>query len=185
MTPACTENAGFLELLSQHSGSLVRLARRLVGSPEDAEEIVQEALLRAYADRIRRARRGPQLTASVYRIARNLSIDHLRRKRLHLVDRDEMASRPDPRAMTPAEIMELDALREAVRRAVDELPAAYRKVIALRFGLGLTYRAIARELGTGLPAVEARLHRAKSRLRRSLRPWVSPAEATRTAAASV
>lgn len=174
MTPSYSENAGFLEVVDRHSGPLMRLVRRFVGSHEDAEEIVQEALLRAYADRLRRARSRSELAASVYRIAKNLSIDHLRRKRLHLAARSELVCRPDFRVERPEDILELEALRAAVRKAVDELPPAYRKVITLRFGFGLTYRAMSRAIGVRLPTVEARLHRAKAALRRALAGWVSP-----------
>ncbi len=191
MTPAYSEGFGFVEVVQRHGGPLLRLARRLVGSTADAEEIVQEALLRAYADRLRRARssaqyasqdhsgredhKGRELTASVYKITHNLSVDYLRRRRLRLLDRDAIARRPDARAPTPEQAFEIEALRAAVRDAVAGLPENYRDVVSLRFGLGLTYRAISRQLGTSVSAVEARLHRAKGRLRKALAPWVGRA----------
>jgi RNA polymerase sigma-70 factor (ECF subfamily) len=171
LTPAFTEGAGLVEVVRRHSGPLVRFARRLVGSTEDAEEIVQEALLRAYANRLRRARRPRELANSVYKITRNLSIDHLRRKRLRLVEQNTIESRPDSHVTSPEEALELEALREAVRRAVEELPEGYREVVALRFGLGLSYRECARTLHIGVSAFESRLHRAKARLRHALKPW--------------
>ena len=172
MTPAfTTEGAGLVEVVRRHSGPLVRFARRLVGSTEDAEEIVQEALLRAYANRLRRARRPRELANSVYKITRNLSVDHLRRKRLRLVDQGAFESRPDTHVATPEEALELEALREAVRRAVEELPDDYREVVALRFGLGMSYRECARTLHIGASAFESRLQRAKARLRHALKPW--------------
>ena len=171
MTSAFTEGAGIVEIVRRHSGPLVRFARRLVGSTEDAEEIVQEALLRAYASRLRRARRPRELTNSVYKITRNLSVDYLRRKRLRLIDQSALESRPDTRVSSPEEALELEALREAVRRAVEELPDSYREVVALRFGLGMTYRDCARQLHIGVSAFESRLQRAKVRLRHELRPW--------------
>jgi len=139
--------------------------------------------MRAYADRLRRARApvprrtrrtGPELAASLYRITHNLSVDYLRRRRMRLLDRDAIACRPDGRQSTPAQAYELETLRAAVRQAVAELPEGYRDVISLRFGLGLTYRAIARQLRTSVPSVEARLHRAKARLRKALAPWAGP-----------
>jgi RNA polymerase sigma-70 factor (ECF subfamily) len=171
LTPALTEGASIVEVFRRHSGPLIRFARRLVGSTEDAEEIVQEALLRAYANRLRRARRPRELANSVYKITRNLSIDHLRRKRMRLVEQSAFESRPDTRATSPEEALELEALRDAVRHAVEELPDDYREVIALRFGMGLTYRECARTLHIGAKAFEARLHRAKIRLRHALKPW--------------
>ena len=184
MTPAYSEGFGIVEVVQRHGGPLLRLARRLVGSTADAEEIVQEALLRAYADRLRRARSSAQyasqdhksreLTACVYKITHNLSVDYLRRRRLRLrlLDRDAIARRPDARAPTPEQAFEIEALRAAVRDAIAGLPENYRDVVSLRFGLGLTYRAISRQLGTSVSAVEARLHRAKGRLRKALAPWV-------------
>jgi RNA polymerase sigma-70 factor (ECF subfamily) len=171
LTPAYSEGVGFVDVVRQHGGPLMRFAMRLVGSSADAEEIVQEALMRAYADRMKRARTRRELAASVYRITHNLSVDHLRRRRLRLLDREVIACRADMRARSPERIYELGALRTAVRRAVEELPEGYRDVVSLRFGLGLTYRAIARELKLSVPAVEARLHRAKDRLRKALAPW--------------
>lgn len=171
MTPAFTEGAGIVEVVRRHSGPLVRLARRLVGSTEDAEEIVQEALLRAYASRMRRARRPRELASSVYRITRNLSVDHLRRKRLRLVDQSAIERRPDTHVTGAEEALELETLREAVRRAVEDLPDGCREAVALRFGMGLSYRECARQLHIGLSAFESRLHRAKIRLRHALKPW--------------
>ena len=174
MTPACTDGSGFLDVIHRHSDALARFARRLVGSQDDAEEIVQEALMRAYANRMRRARKPKELKQSVYKITHNLSVDHLRKKRLHLMDRETIDRRPNPRTMAPDEMLYLESLRAAVRQAIDNLPSAYRDVIALRFGMGLTYRVIARTLGLSLPTVESRLHRAKARLRNELRPWAAP-----------
>jgi RNA polymerase sigma-70 factor (ECF subfamily) len=178
VTPAYTEGAGFVEVARTHTDPLVRLARRLVGSVDDAEEIVQEALLRAYADRMRRSREPKDLAASVYTITRNLSIDHLRRKRAHPVERASLECRPDPRP-GPAQALELAALRAAVRQAVADLPRPYRQVVTLRYGFGYSYRGIAKELRLRMSAVEARLHRAKKRLRRALRHWVAPTRSGR------
>jgi RNA polymerase sigma-70 factor (ECF subfamily) len=182
VTPVYTEGANLLEVVQRHSGALARLARRLVGSPEDAEEIVQEALLRTYTHRLQRAQKPREIRATVYKITHNLSVDHLRRRRLRLMDREAMDRRPNPRSLTPDEAAYVEALRAAVRQAVEDLPQNYRDVIAMRFGMGLTHRAIARALGVGVSAVESRLHRAKARLRHQLRPWaVNPAKRAPTA----
>jgi RNA polymerase sigma-70 factor (ECF subfamily) len=174
VTPACTDGTGLVDILQRHSEALARFARRLVGSQDDADEIVQEALLRAYAHRMRRARQPRELKASVYKITHNLSVDHLRKKRVHLMDREVMDAQPHPRSSTPDELLYIEALRAAVRQAIEGLPEDYRVVISLRFGMGLTYRAIARALGVSLPTVESRLHRAKARLRHELKPWATP-----------
>jgi RNA polymerase sigma-70 factor (ECF subfamily) len=176
VTGACPESTGLIEVLQRHSDALARFARRLVGSQDDAEEIVQEALLRTYANRMRRSRMPRELKNSVYRITHNLSVDHLRKKRVHCMDREALDLRPNPRATMPDELLYVESLRAAVRQAVDGLPQKYRDVISLRFGLGLTYRMIARTLGVRLPTVESRLHRAKARLRRELQPWATPIE---------
>jgi RNA polymerase sigma-70 factor (ECF subfamily) len=128
---------------------------------------------------MRRARKPKELKNSVYKITHNLSVDHLRKKRLHLMDRESIDLRPNPRTMAPDEAVYLESLRAAVRNAIDGLPPSYRDVIALRFGMGLTYRTIARTLGLSLPSVESRLHRAKAQLRKELRPWAAPLGAGR------
>ncbi len=172
MTPAYSEHAGFVDIVQRNGGALLRLAKRLVGSFDDAEEIVQEALLRAYADRMRRARHPRETEASLYKIARNLSIDLLRRKRMNLLDPSIMDLRPALGVVTPEEQAEIEALRGAVRKVVADLPEKHREVIALRFGLGMSYRTIARTLRVSRSCMESRLFRAKQRLRKELTPWV-------------
>lgn len=164
--------APFVEVFQRNAGALLRVARRLVGSQDDAEEIVQEALLRAYADMRRRFRQPRETEASLYRIAHNLSVDLLRRKRMRLIDSSLIDLRAAPWRRGVEDEAEHEQLREAVRRAVSDLPEKYRKVVALRFGAGLSYRAIQRALRLSRPCLETRVFRAKRMLKKSLAPWI-------------
>ncbi len=137
---------------------LVGLARLLVDRREDAEEVVQEAFARTWANlaKVRDADPLPYLRRTVV----NLSRGRLRRRRTAAAHRPEAA--PD------AESAEAGAVRGASARAVtdqlDQLPRRQRECVVLRFYDDLTVPEIARVLGVAEGSVKSHLHRALSTL---------------------
>ena len=170
------QSAGFNEFMQSHEPRLKRFVQRMVGSVEDAEDISQEALMRVYRTRERTAalavdtveggRRG-NLRSWLFTIARNLSIDHLRRKREKAVPSEEIA-REASRAPTPESIYERQVEIQLLRKSLKRLPEHYSEILELRFSEGLSYKGIAKKLGVPMTTVEARLHRARRMLRRVL-----------------
>jgi len=137
---------------------LVGLARLLVDRREDAEEVVQEAFARTWAN-LGRVRGGDPLPY-VHRAVVNLSRGRLRRLRT------VRAHRAEPSMET--ESAEQGAVRHASDRAVAErlaeLPRRQRECVVLRFYADLTVPEIARSLGVAEGSVKSHLHRAMTSL---------------------
>jgi RNA polymerase sigma-70 factor (ECF subfamily) len=158
-------------LFEAHGPRLVALAAAVSGLRASAEDVVQEALLKAHARRA--AFRGEANPGTwLWRIVVNEALDfrrrlagRSRREARAAAAADERADRgPGPEALaSEAE------RREAVRRAIDALPADQRAVVILREVEGLRYREIAEELGLPLGTVESRVLRARERLKTALR----------------
>jgi RNA polymerase sigma-70 factor, ECF subfamily len=165
------------ELVEAYERPIFHIIWRTVGNPEDARDLTQETFVRAIRalDRFDPSR---PFRNWVFRIATNLAIDHLRRRRLRTVSID--VDEDDARGMRapvlvdsgsrPDEIHEQTWLSEKLGKLVERLPAEYRMVVHLRHHDQLSYEEIAEALGVPLGTVKARLHRAHHRLRAL---WVS------------
>jgi RNA polymerase sigma-70 factor (ECF subfamily) len=129
---------------------------------DDAEDLTSETFEKAWRGRHTYRRDLGAFTTWLYAIARNVAIDHFRRRVAHepLDAASHVAAPGSP---------ELDAIRESDRRRVALLLAALdersREIIALRYGSGLTNRAIARLVGLSESNVGTILHRAIAELR--------------------
>jgi RNA polymerase sigma-70 factor (ECF subfamily) len=175
----------FGRLVNKYGDSLFNLARRLTGSDQDAEDLAQEAFLRAYAG-LRDFRVGSRFHPWLYTITLNLCRNHLRRRSilrwvpLQGVRGGEAQPELDPpaEASNPEQAL-LGAEGEArLQAAVAALPLKYREVFLLRQSEGLTYDAIAELTGLPLGTVEVRLFRARKRLLAALE--AQPGRRTRT-----
>jgi RNA polymerase sigma-70 factor, ECF subfamily len=160
-------------LMRRYNQRLYRVARGILGDESEAEDVMQDAYVRAYhhLDQFAgRARFATWLT----RIAVHEALARARR-RGRVVEIDAM---PDTRkdSLPALASPERDPERRAIDRnlktvlegAIDELPAPYRLVLLLRDVEGLSTAATADSLGLDVPAVKTRLHRARGMLRRSL-----------------
>lgn len=164
--------AAFRELVARYGGSLQRHLRGLTGDAVLAEDLLQEALLRVYQARERWTQGGQaSLRTWLHRVARNLAIDALRRRKHREVDALEAAAEELDPGPGPEERL-LGRLRgEEVRRALAELPARDREVIALRFEADLSHAEIAAIVGGSEGAIKQRVWRALQRLEGRLQAW--------------
>jgi RNA polymerase sigma-70 factor (ECF subfamily) len=136
---------------------------RLVGDAREAEDLTQEAFVRAYGklDQFDAAR---PFEPWLRRLAVNVCLNQLARARPALADLDERSVDPAA-ALRPLEAASLRRERaEAVRAAVLALPPHYRAVIELRHYQGLSYADIAATLGLPLSDVKSHLFRARQAL---------------------
>jgi RNA polymerase sigma-70 factor, ECF subfamily len=175
----------FSALFERHRRALQTHCYRMVGSFEDAEDIVQETFARAWRARKRFRREGRwSLRAWLYRIATNACLDHLARRSPRLLPAD-VASAADPEAELPpvaSDVAWLDpypdrlvdpheaaAARETLEiafvAAIQHLPPRQRAALILRDAAGFSARETATLLGTSVPAVNSALQRARGRLR--------------------
>lgn len=164
------DRAAFSILLGRHLDAIHAFNRRLLGNSEDAADVAQETFLRVW----RRAgtwRPGRvKFTTWVHRIARNLCIDALRRRRatasldLELLDGGS----------TPDQAAAVGGLQTALAGALSALPERQRTALALCHSQGMTNREAAQVLGIGVEALESLLARARRALRTALQDYRQP-----------
>jgi RNA polymerase sigma-70 factor (ECF subfamily) len=173
------EVAAFEQLVARHRDRVYGLALRMTRSEADAAEIVQDAFLSAY--QALPSFRGEAAFGSwVHRIAANHALMRLRHRRVvkaaeeelqapEFSERGGLLEAPAPQWSRPADERALDAeLGEAIRKATDSLPDAYRQVFLLKDVEGLSYEQIAEATGDSVPAIKSRLHRARLALREAI-----------------
>jgi RNA polymerase sigma-70 factor, ECF subfamily len=157
-----------LEDLLGHSRAVFLLCFGLTRNRGDAEDLAQEAYLRAWR-RLDRAPEGEAAKAWLCRIARNVCIDHLRRRRLEAVFRRAKPPDPPRTADDPHEDLARRERAAALSRALRRLPARLRDVLVLREYGELSYEQIAQALEIEPGTVMSRLHRARRRLAETVR----------------
>jgi RNA polymerase sigma-70 factor (ECF subfamily) len=144
----------------------------MCGSPDDAEEVAQETLLKVFAS-IDQLRDPDRVRAWVFRIARNACLMQRRKsvfapaQELSLDDPDITTEAPDS-ADAPDRTLLDGELRAVIDRVILDLPPAYRAVVVLRDLEELSTEETAEILGVKPDAVKTRLHRARLAMRQTL-----------------
>jgi RNA polymerase sigma-70 factor (ECF subfamily) len=150
-----------------HMRSAYNLARWLVRNGDDAEDIVQEASLKAF--KALDGFRGGDARVWMLSIVRNTAMNFLRsRKQDAAIDLDQVE--PVDRSPNPEQGMLEGSRREQVRRAIARLEPEFRETLVLREIEGLSYKEIAGVLDVPAGTVMSRLSRARQRLLIELSP---------------
>lgn len=177
------DREAFTQLIVQYQVPLYNMALRMVGGPEDAADIAQEAFLRAW-EKIRTLREAP-FKSWLFQIAANLCYDHFRRgRRYGTMPEDEQTGKvvglgiatPDPQ-----ERAEANERNRLVRQSIAALEHDMRMAIILRDVNGLSYDEIAGVLRVPLGTVKSRIARARAQVQESLQrhPELFPMSAPR------
>ena len=174
---AAGETAALAALYDRHAGVVFALLVRIVADRQVAEELLQEAFLRAWQHAgSYDGRRGP-VRSWLLGIAHNLALNELRRRRRRPEDAvggaarrgvDGLATRADPRP-DPAEAAWSAVRHEALARAVERLSPNQRAVIEL-YAAGYSQAEIAARLRQPLGTIKSRMRRGLLQLRDALRP---------------
>ncbi|MGO9637374.1 MAG: RNA polymerase sigma factor [Terracidiphilus sp.] len=171
--------AAFDTLVRQYEHQVLRLALHLTGSEHDAEDIYQDAFLKAYRY-IGNFRFECSFYTWIYRIVTNLCLDQLRRRKTRREDRavvvdrtgdeiDVLASISDNRSYSnPARELDRKQLGEKIQRALEELTPRERMVFELKHYQGLRLRTIGEMLNTTEETAKNTLFRATKKLRAQL-----------------
>lgn len=165
---AAGDQAAFSRLIGRETPKLLRFAQGILGNAEEAEDVVQESLIKLWevaAVWTPDARIGTWLHTVTY----NRSVDKLRRRR-DFVDQSALDDIADPSPIAQGQ-MELGELAQSVRDAVERLPHRQRSAILLFHFEGLSQSEAARIMDVTETAFESLLARA----RRQMRAWLSAA----------
>lgn len=173
--------AAFEELIARHQLKVYHLALRLTGDPEDAADMAQEALLKAFLS-LPSFRGDSSFGTWLHRITTNVCLDEYRRRqrRPRVVDirpqGDELeeVDWPDPQPGPEAVVLRKEH-RAELERALLSLPDEFRVPLVLRDVEGLSYADISQALQIPEGTVKSRLHRARMALRRALMAELLPA----------
>lgn len=149
--PMSEEKPSLRELFETEEGALLRFAYGIVGRRETAEDIVQDAFLRLHGhwEEVSNPR------AWLYRTARNLGLNHLRKHR-----RESITDEPPEwdEADGPGDELARHEAAGAVRLLVAELPDGERALLRLKYHDGLKYEQISRRTGLSVGNVGYKLH---------------------------
>jgi RNA polymerase sigma-70 factor (ECF subfamily) len=160
------DRSAFDEIVRRTFSDTYTLAYRLTGNEEDANDVVQEAYIRAWRA-IGKFRGEAQFSTWMYRITANAAASATkRRRRLRTAALDDVPEPVDDRREgRPAEMAESSEAAVRLAAAVQDLPPTLRSVVVLKDVYGLSHEDIADELGISVAAAKVRLHRGRRRLR--------------------
>jgi RNA polymerase sigma-70 factor, ECF subfamily len=176
------DHDAFAELVRAHDQSVLRLAMNLLGSPEDARDVYQEAFLRVYRN-LHSFRFDCSFHTWLYRIVTNRCLDQLRKRKVRKeepsvvetsdgpIDRMDSFEELAP-ASNPERNMRNRQLKERIDGALGELTPRERMVFELRHYQGLRLRNIGEALGTTEEAAKNCLFRATQKMRAVLGDFV-------------
>lgn len=176
------ERDAYRILVERHSHNVFRLAYRMTGNQHDAEEVVQEAFLRAYQKLGQFAARA-NFGTWVYRIAANYAIDRMRQRKKEdarrvepVTGEDSMENNPvnqvQDAAPTPERLTQSLELRKQMEIALAALSESERTAFVMRHWEGCGIEEIAEVLKSNSGAAKNTVFRAVQKLRQALQPFV-------------
>lgn len=159
--------ADAVSLLTREEGALRRVIARYVRDAANVDDVFQEVSLKVLR-RLDSVRDLAALRGWLFQLARNACLDFLRREdRRQAISQEALSdhSAVGELGRNPGEMFLTRERVDAVRRALERLPASQREVITLRIDEGLDHEAIAARLGISRQAVEVRLCRGRATLK--------------------
>jgi len=163
----------FETLIKTHQKKVYNIALRMTKDPEDAQELAQDALVRAFTA-IKKFRGESSFSTWLYRITINVCTDFLRKRNKAVVVSLEQGAAGNENGSPvqipeknpgPDELAEKNQLKEMVKQAMDMLSAEHRQVLILRDLMDLTYKDIARTLNVNEGTIKSRINRARDALK--------------------
>lgn len=180
--------ANFEKDVLPYLGAAYNLARWMTRDSQDAQDVVQEAYMRAY--RFFGGFRGESVRPWLLKIVRNTCFTWMEqnRPRQPATEFDEELVGPDPRTRNPEDTLLRKDSGKLLRRALETLPRKFREVLVLRELEGMSYKEISEVTGMPPGTVMSRLSRARGGLRQSLSnlsgPVAAPVDDQRSRAAT-
>ena len=160
--------AAFEELYRQHAGRLYNLAFRMAGTPQDAEDLLQDVFLHAYR-KLGSFRGDSSLGTWLYRLGMNQCLDYLRGRQTKMsqaTDSIDAEGAAEPAARTPATPIAVN--RVDLERAIGRLPDGARAAFLLHDVEGFEHHEVAKILGVSEGTSKSQVHKARMKLRAML-----------------
>ncbi len=154
----------FGELVQRYQASVYNVCLRMMGERQQAEDMTQEAFIRAH-ERLHTFEEDRPFGPWIRRVAANLCLNELKRPHAPSVPLEDELDQPQrPQAILPEQALIIHDRQQAIRSAILALPAHYRAVIELRHFQELSYADIGEALGLPLSDVKSHLYRARKQL---------------------
>lgn len=161
------EMPSWAELVNEHADSVYRLAYRLAGNQQDAEDLTQDTFMRVFRS-LKKYQPGT-FEGWLHRITTNLFLDMVRRRAtIRMEELPEDYDRVEGTIAAPELAYEMNNIDPALEKALDQLSPEFRVAVVLCDGMGMSYDEISRTLGLKLGTVRSRIHRARAQLRSHL-----------------
>ena len=170
------DHNAFGEIVELYKDKVFQICFRMIGNRQEAEDLAQEAFVRAFVN-IRSFDLNKKFSTWLYRIATNLSIDRIRKKKPdYYLDAEvsgteglTMYSQIASDMALPEEELESLELQETIQSAIMKIPEKYRSVIILKYIEELSLKEISEILDLPVGTVKTRIHRGREALRKQLR----------------
>lgn len=169
------DRRAFSELVELYQHKIFHMSYRMLGNRTEAEDVGQETFLRVYAN-LSRYDESHKFSTWIYRIATNLCIDRLRKRRATFSLDQEVAGTegldlysqiPDKQKTPEAEVVTLELQRE-VQQAMDQLPVTYKTIMILRYIEDLSLQEISEIVSLPVTTIKTRIHRGREALKKLL-----------------
>jgi len=167
------DKEAFGKLVEKYKRSIYTFAYQMTHNHEDADDLSQEAFIRAY-ENLNKFEPGTNFKAWLFRILRNLCIDHLRHTNRFSSEsientQEQLLTTHNP---GPEEKLLISELRQKIFGAIDSLPESQKTVVICREMQGLSHREIAEITQTPEKTVRWRLHQARKKLQKMLKEYL-------------
>jgi RNA polymerase sigma-70 factor (ECF subfamily) len=164
------DHEAFAELVEKYKDPVFNVAYRMLGNPTEAEDVAQEAFVRAFTQ-LHTYKDTHRFSTWLLSIASHLAIDQIRRRRFIALPLDnvpflewiaDVGAGPEQSAIQ-------GEVADEMQKVLDALPAKYRAVLVLRYWYDFSYEEIANALSLTPALVKARLHRARELVARTMK----------------
>jgi len=159
----------YAEIIDRYQGKLFAYLYRLVGSRQDAQDLLQDVFIKAYQNLYSYDTKR-KFSSWIYRIAHNEAVNYIKRKSLkRFIPWESVIIAKDRLEMSSAteeadEILVRKEIRREVNETMDKLPFKYKQVLILRYYSDKSYREISEILGRPINTVGTLINRAKKKL---------------------
>jgi len=175
------DRSAFETLVEKYKQPVINLVARTIGDFTEAEDVAQHVFVQVYKS-AHRYEVTAKFSTWLFTIARNLSLNELRRRSRHRADSlDEtfaeneehpIRQAPDLKTTGPTEQLLRDELEAKVEEAIAELPEKQRTALLMCRHEEFSYEEIARVIGCSLSATKSLIHRARETLKEKLKPYL-------------